>query len=73
MMTCDPIIVCEWDADEFQRRVVEMELQGYVVRLESYRITPDMNPETGLIIHLQTIEMYRPGLDEAPRLNLSKG
>ena len=66
-MTSNPIIVCEWDADTFHRRVAELELQGYVVRLESYRITPEMSPETGLIIHLQTVEMHRSGLDEAER------
>ena len=28
-------------------------------RREPYRIVPDMNPETGIIIHPYTIEMYQ--------------
>ena len=52
--------VREWDADTFHRRVLELEAQGFVSRLESYRIIPDMNPETGVIVHLHTMEMYRP-------------
>ena len=53
------IVVNEWDADTFHRRVLDLELQGYVVRRETYRVTPEMNPETGQIIHLHTVEMYQ--------------
>ena len=52
--------VREWDADSFHRRVLQLESEGFVSRLESYRIVPDMNPETGVIVHLHTMEMYRP-------------
>ena len=51
--------VREWDADSFHRRVLELESQGFIARRESYRILPDMNPETGIIVHLHTMEMYR--------------
>jgi len=59
------IVVSEWDADAFHRRVTELELQGYVVRRETYRVTPETNPETGRIIHLHTVELYVAGSDEA--------
>ncbi len=59
------IVVNEWDADTFHRQVSDLELQGYVARLETYRVTPEMNPETGWIVHLHTIEMYKAGPDEA--------
>ena len=45
--------------DTFHRRVLDLELQGYVVRRETYRVTPEMNPETGQIIHLHTVELYQ--------------
>jgi hypothetical protein len=53
------IVVSEWDADTFHRRLLDLELQGYVVRRETYRVTPEMNPETGLIVHLHTVELYQ--------------
>ena len=53
------IIVREWDADCFHRRVLELEAAGYVARRETYRITPEVNPETGEIIHLHTVEVLR--------------
>jgi hypothetical protein len=55
----DEILVREWDSDAFHRRVLELEADGYVARKETYRITPEMDPETGKIIHLHTIEMDR--------------
>ncbi len=58
------ILLREWDADLFHRRVLEFEAQGYVARRESYRITPEMNPETGEIRHLYTIELQRPDGNE---------
>lgn len=54
------VIVEDWDSDGFHRQVIDKEAAGYVARQESYRITPDMNPETGQITHLYRIEMYRP-------------
>ena len=59
------ILVSEWDAEAFHRRVSDLELQGYVARRETYRITPEMNPETGRIVHLHTVELYQAGPDEA--------
>src|SRR5215510_5665222 len=59
------IVVYEWDADAFHRRVSDLELQGYVVRRETYRVTPETNPETGRIVHLHTVELYWDGSDEA--------
>ena len=59
------IIISEWDADEFHRRVMDLELRGYVARRETYRVTPEMNPETGRIIHLHTVELYQADPDEA--------
>jgi hypothetical protein len=53
------ILVREWDADSFHRRVLELESQGYTTRRDSYRITPEMDPQTGNIVHLYTIEMSR--------------
>jgi len=59
------ILVSEWDVDAFHRRVSDLELQGYVARRETYHITPEMNPETGRIVHLHTVELYQAGPDEA--------
>jgi hypothetical protein len=59
------IVVSEWDADAFHRRVTDLEMQGYITRRETYRVTPEMNPETGRIIHLHTVEMYQADPDEA--------
>jgi hypothetical protein len=53
----DPILVRAVQAETFHRRVMEFESQGYVSRRETYNILPEMNPETGEIIHLHTIEM----------------
>ncbi len=55
------VIVREWDADVFHRRVLELEAQGYVARRETYRITAEMDPETGKIIHLHSMELSKPG------------
>jgi hypothetical protein len=54
----EAIIVREWGAEAFHRQVLEFEEKGYVARRETYSITPEVNPETGEIIHLHTIEMY---------------
>ena len=60
----DPLLIQEWSAEAFHRRLLELETRGYIARRETYRITPEMNPETGEIVHLQTIEML-PGSSEA--------
>ena len=52
--------VREWGVDAFHKKVLQLESEGFVSRLESYRIVPDMNPDTGIIVHLHTMEMYKP-------------
>jgi len=53
--------VREWGVDAFHKKVLQLESEGFVSRLESYRIVPEVNPDTGIVIHLHTMEMYRPG------------
>jgi len=55
----DLIVVREWDADSFHRRVLDLESQGYEARRDTYRINPEMDPESGNIVHLYTTEMSR--------------
>jgi hypothetical protein len=57
----DAIVVSEWDADAFHRRVSDLERQGYVARRETYRVMPEMNPETGRIVHLHMVELCLAG------------
>ena len=59
----DTIVVSEWDADRFHQRVMELESQGYVARRETYRITAEMNPETGIVSHVHSMELYRSEKD----------
>ncbi len=54
------IVVREFDADLFHKKVMDFEAQGYVANRDTYRISPDMDPETGNIVHLHTIEMTKP-------------
>ena len=61
----DTILIREWDADLFHRRVLDLEGQGYEARLESYKVVPEMNPETGEIIHLHVVEL-RKAVSEDP-------
>jgi hypothetical protein len=61
----DAIVVREWDSDEFHRRIIELEGRGYVVRQGTYHILPEMNPETGEIVHLHTIEMLRAAANDS--------
>ena len=61
-----PLLIQEWNVDEFHRRVVQLESTGYIARRETYRITPEMNPETGEIIHLYTIEMFAGSTEAVP-------
>jgi hypothetical protein len=60
----DALIVSDWDSESFHRQVLNLKAKGYVARQETYGITPEMNPETGLITHLYTIEMYRSAESE---------
>jgi hypothetical protein len=59
----EAILIREWTPDQFHRHVLELEKQGYLTRLETYSITPEVNPETGEIIHLYSIELVLPGPD----------
>jgi hypothetical protein len=52
-------LVREWDSDAFHRRVMELESQGYTSRKGTYQISAEMNPETGVIVHLHAIEMIK--------------
>jgi hypothetical protein len=56
----DVLVVREWDADVFHRRVTELEAAGYIARRESYAIMAEMDPETGNIVHLHSVEMDLP-------------
>ena len=58
------IVIREWDSDLFHRRVPEKEAEGDVAQRETYLVTPEMNPETGEIIHLRTIELCKPEADK---------
>jgi hypothetical protein len=62
--TTETTVVSEWDADRFHQRVIELENSGFVARRESYRIVAEMNPETGLISHVHSMELYRPKAGE---------
>ncbi len=53
------VVVREWESDTFHAKVLELEKQGYVARRESYRITAEMNPETGWISHVHSIELAK--------------
>ena len=59
-MNTDVEIVRDWDADVFHRRVLDLEAQGYTARRETYRVIAEMDPETGVVTHLHTIEMLKP-------------
>ena len=48
-----------WDPDLFHKRVLQLENEGFTARRETYRIVAEMNPETGEIVHLHTIELVR--------------
>jgi hypothetical protein len=54
-------VVSEWDAERFHQKVLELERQGYIARRETYRISAEMHPETGIVTHVHSIELYRPG------------
>lgn len=60
MARAEVVQVREWGADAFHKKVLQLESEGYVSRLATYRIVADMNPETGLVVHLHTMELRRP-------------
>jgi hypothetical protein len=53
------ILVSEWDPEVFHQRVLKLEAEGYVSRRETYRITAEMNPNSGRVTHLYSIEMQK--------------
>ena len=56
----DATIVRDWSSEAFHDQVLKLESKGYNTRRETYQIVADMNPETGEVIHLYTVEMYKP-------------
>lgn len=58
-MATDVKIVRDWDVDAFHRRVLDLEAAGYTARRETYTITPEMNPDTGEVSHLHSIELIK--------------
>ena len=63
MSQSETITVREWDAELFHRRVLELEAEGYAARLDSYQVLAEMNPETGEVIHLRSVDMYKAVAD----------
>jgi len=61
MSESETITVREWDPEVFHRRVHELEAEGYAACLDSYQVLAEMNPETGEIIHLRSVDMYKAG------------
>jgi len=59
MQEGETLVVREWDAELFHRRVLELEAEGYIACTETYSVTPEMNPETGEITHLRSIELRK--------------
>ena len=55
----DTIVVREWEAEKFHQRVLELESQGYHAKRDTYRILAEMDPGSGKIVHLHTMEMVR--------------
>lgn len=52
-------MVREWDADQFHAKVLELEKNGWQSKRETYRILPEMNPETGIVSHVHSIELFK--------------
>ena len=52
-------MVREWDADQFHAKVLELENKGWMARRDSYKITPEMNPETGVVSHVHSMELTK--------------
>jgi hypothetical protein len=61
----EPLLVREWDNEVFHRKVLELEAGGYVPRRETYTVTAEQNPDTGIIVHLYSIEML-PATNSMP-------
>jgi hypothetical protein len=52
-------MVREWDADQFHTKVLQLKQKGWTARRDSYKITPEMNPETGIVSHVHSIELTK--------------
>jgi hypothetical protein len=52
-------MVREWDAGQFHAKVLELEQKGWQARRESYKIIAEMNPETGIVSHVHSIELTK--------------
>jgi hypothetical protein len=59
MANSEVVLVREFDSDLFHKKVMELESQGYVANRETYKIVADMDPETGKLVHLHTIELSK--------------
>jgi ribulose-5-phosphate 4-epimerase/fuculose-1-phosphate aldolase len=59
MADAELIVVRDFDSDLFHQKVLELEGKGYVANRATYKITPEMDPETGNIVHLHSIEMTK--------------
>ncbi len=55
----DLVVVREFEAELFHKKVMELEAEGYIANRETYHVTPEMDPGDGKIIHLHSIEMIR--------------
>ena len=54
-------MVREWSSEAFHAKVLELEESGWQARLDSYLVIPEMNSETGYILHVHSIEMFKSG------------
>lgn len=52
-------MVREWDADQFHAKVLKLEQQGWQSRRDTYKVTPEMNPETGIVTHVHSMELTK--------------
>lgn len=52
-------MVREWNADDFHAKVLELEKKGWQSRRETYKVTAEMNPETGIVSHVHSIELTK--------------
>jgi len=59
MTNTEVVVVREFDADLFHKKVMELESKGYTANRETYKVTPEMDPETGNIVHLHSIELTK--------------
>lgn len=55
----DKIYVRDWDCIRFYGRVRAKEAEGYIPRMESYTVMPDINPHSGELANVYVIEMDR--------------